>query len=147
MKYHEDTGTVVEVDDGKAHVRLDHEREEDCGSCCACSSFGAGKPEVWIEGEHLETGDRVRVRIPEVNSYLSMFLLFGLPFAFFVGGMALGQHLGTEGEAGNLSAMMGLAGLALAVGIAMLVNWFLGRKVRPEVSRLPAEADNPDRQT
>jgi len=149
MRYHQDTGTVVSVNGQRATVRLDHRRTEACGSCCACSAFGAGLPTVQVERGELQEGDRVLVRIPQVSSALSILLIFVLPLALFMLGIWLGQRLeggervgnlsvlgGVAGllageRVGNLSVLGGVAGLLAALLTAWLVNRALARKAGP----------------
>jgi len=131
MRYHQDTGTVVSVNGQRATVRLDHRRTEACGSCCACSAFGAGLPTVQVERGELQEGDRVLVRIPQVSSALSILLIFVLPLALFMLGIWLGQRLEGGERVGNLSVLGGVAGLLAALLTAWLVNRALARKAGP----------------
>lgn len=141
MQYHEDTGTVMEVTEEKALVRLDHERSKDCGGCCACSALGgAGLPTIEVERDGLEQGDRVEVRIPRVNAYLSMLLVFGLPVALFMAGISVGQLFEGEERLGGTAALGGIIGIIVAFLIAWLVNRTITGGARPEARKLPAES-------
>ena len=145
MNYVEDTGMVVSVDGEKATVRLDRKPREECGSCCACSAFstGGGPPAVDVPRDDLEEGERVRVRIPRVNAYLSMALVFGLPLALFMAGIAVGQRLEGGARVGNVSALGGLIGLITAFLVAWLANRLLVRRAGPpQVFRMEAVAQS-----
>ena len=137
----EDTGTVVAVDETRASIQLDHARSASCGIGCGCSSACAGPPVVKVERGDLEQGDRVSVRIPHANAYLAMALIFGLPLALFMVGIAAGQALQGGDEVGAYSVVGGLVGLALAFLIAWLANRAIARKVGPpSVRRLTPES-------
>jgi len=140
MDYRDDLGTVVSVTERKATIRLDHRRTDACGSCCACSVLASGDAVVEVDRGDLNPGDRVHVRIPQVNAYLSMLLLFGLPLVLFMAGIWAGQALEGAERIGNLSIVGGVAGLAVALFVAWLVNRALTRRVgRPQARRLAAE--------
>jgi positive regulator of sigma E activity len=136
MKYVTEEGTVQAVEEDKATVRLDHKVKESCGSCCACSSFQAGPETIEVPSDGLEEGDRVEVRIPRVNPFLSMLLIFGLPLAFFMSGIAVGQQMQGGARIGTLSVVGGIVGLVLAFLIAWLMNHLLTRDATPEVHKI-----------
>jgi len=133
MEYVEDTGLVVSVDDEKAIVRLDRKPRKECGSCCACSAFSTdgGPPAIEVPRADLEEGEHVRVRIPRVNTYVSIALVFGLPLAMFMAGIAIGQSLEGGARVGNVSALGGLIGLITAFLVAWLANRWLTRRAGP----------------
>jgi positive regulator of sigma E activity len=139
LKYVEDTGVVLVVGPEKATIRLDHKRAEDCHGCCACSTFGGEAFTVDVERGRLQEGDHVRVRIPRANEYLSMLLVFGLPLALFMGGIAVGRAFESTERVGTAAMVGGLVGLGVAFLLAWIVNRTLIGKAVPEASRLPAE--------
>lgn len=136
MKYIEEKGTVTGIEGETATVRLDNKIEEDCGSCCACSAFQSGESTIDLPKGNLQEGDRVQVRVPRVNPFLSMLLIFGLPLALFMGGIAIGQNLQGGERIGSISAMGGIAGLILAFLIAWLMNHMLSRNAVPEAEKI-----------
>jgi len=131
MRYLEDTGTVVSVTGEKATVRLDHKRTEACGSCCACSALAGGDRAVTVDRGDLQEGDRVHVRIPQVDAWVSILLVFGLPLALFMAGIWVGQRLEGGRQVGNLSVLGGIVGLLVAFVAAWLANRALIRKAGP----------------
>ena len=136
--YVEDTGTVVEVGPRKATIRLDHSPDGSCGSCCACSAFAGGEHTLEVDRGDLQKGERVLARVPRLNQYLSIFLVFGLPLVLFSVGITVGLAFGEEKQVGSTAVLGGLAGLALAFALSWLVNRLLVSKSPPRVSRLPA---------
>ena len=136
MNYVEDTGTVVMTGPQKASVKLDHEQPEKCGSCCACSIFGNGSYTIDVDRGELREGDRVRVRIPRVNEYLSMLLVFGLPLGMFMGGVAVGTAFEADKRVGAASVVGGAVGLVVAFLVAWIVNRLVVKKAAPRAERL-----------
>ncbi|MFO7956856.1 MAG: SoxR reducing system RseC family protein [Candidatus Brocadiia bacterium] len=137
MKKIEHIGEVVEVEDGKAVVRL--EAGERCGigfSCACCASVKPDARTVRVSGEGLEVGDTVQVAIPAYTGYLSTFVVFILPIGLFVAGMIVGGML-ESGQANDMGPLIGGAvGFGIAVAIALAVNRMLGRADRFEVRRI-----------
>ena len=142
MEYVEDTGLVVSVSEDKATVQLDHKSKEDCGSCCACSAHGGGPPSLDVPRGDLKEGDRVSVRIPRVNTYLSMALVFGLPLVLFLAGMAIGRQLEGDEPVGNMAALGGILGIIVAFLIAWLVNRAIMQRAAPEARRIGTEGSH-----
>ena len=136
MNYVHEKGTVQSVEDDTATVRLDHKVDESCGSCCACSAFQAGPTTIEVPRNGLEEDDRVEVDIPRVNPFLSIGLIFGLPLALFMAGIAVGQHLEGGNRVGNLSIIGGVIGLIVAVGIAWIMNHLLTRDASPKAHKM-----------
>lgn len=139
MKYIEEEGTVVSVEGGRATVRLDRKVTESCGTCCACSAHQNGKKTIEVDANDLEDGDRVRARIPRVNPYLSMFLVFGLPLALFMTGIMVGQRVQGGERLGTASAIGGIVGLMVAMLFALLMNHLLTRNAHPEARKISSE--------
>lgn len=136
MKYVTEKGTVEAVEKETATVRLDHKVKESCGSCCACSSLQSGPESIKVPADGLEEGDRVEVRIPQVNPFLSMLLIFGLPLAFFMGGIAIGQQMQGGTRIGSYSIVGGVVGLVVAFAIAWVMNRLITRDAAPEVHKI-----------
>jgi len=144
MQYREETGTVAELRQGKAIVRLDADAETKCGSCCACSIGASGVRTLVVDKNALSVGDRVRVRIPRLSGYVSMLLLFVLPLALFVAGMSLGMMFEPEGGGHGLSPIVG--GL-LGLGVALLIAWIAERRTsRHPIQVHPIAQDSADSQ-
>ena len=136
MKYIEDTGTVKSVEEGRATIRLDHKSTEECGSCCACSAFGGGLPEIEVPGDGFAEGQRVRVRIPRSNPYLSILLVFFLPLALLMAGVFAGQRLQNSPRLGAYAAAGGVVGLTIALAVAWVANRLLAVDEEPEAEPL-----------
>ncbi len=139
MKYVEDTGTIVAVGPDRASIKLDHKKPESCGPCCACSAFTGEDRTVQVSRGELREGDRVRVRIPRVNAYLSMLLVFVLPIALFLAGMFIGRALEGTDRIGTASLLGGAVGLAVSFALAWVVNRAVSRHAVPEAHRLSPE--------
>lgn len=143
MKYIEEEGTVVSVTEGTATIRLDQKVKESCDSCCACAAYQSGESTVDVPAGDLREGERVKARIPRVNPYLSMFLVFALPLALFMTGIAVGQHVQGGERLGGSSAIGGILGLIVAVLIALLMNHLLTSGAHPSARKLEKSDDTP----
>ncbi len=141
MNYVEDTGVVKSVGDGGATVRLDHRSTEECGSCCACSAFSGGLPEIRVPQDGLQEGRRVRVRIPRSNPYLSIFFVFVLPLALFMGGVLTGQQLHGGDRLGAAAALGGALGLLLGLATARTANRLLAPDEEPRAELIDGTGD------
>lgn len=141
MQYVEDTGTVVAVDADKATVKLDHKRSDDCKSCCTCSAFGSDQFTIQVERGDLQEGQRVRARIPRVNEYLSMLLVFVLPMVLFIAGIFVGRTFESDDQIGSAAVLGGIVGLVVAFTFAWMVNRAVMKKAMPEVRPLASEDD------
>ena len=138
MNYQEDTGTVVDLHDGKATVRLDHECKELCHKGCACSMMGSDGRNVDVAADDLSKGDRVRVHIPIVNEYLSMFFVFGLPLLLTAAGLFIGSRLEGEESGGGLTLAGGAIGLVAGMVVAWVANGVAARDATPMAERIQA---------
>jgi len=143
VRYVEDTGTVVEVAGEEAVVRLDRGRSEACGSCCACSAFGGPEPRLRVECGELQVGDRVTVKVPQVNPCLGMALVFGLPLALFIVGLAAGHSVEGTSQLGTGSLVGGLVGVVVAFLLAWAINKAIRGKAVPETRRLHEKPEAP----
>lgn len=122
MKYREEPGKVTDIKGDTAIVRVEPGPGVDCSSCCGCAGDGSSEHFMEVERGNLEVGDRVRVRIPSYSGYTSMVLLFGLPMALFLAGLAGGSYLGD----GSVYPLVGGgAGIAVSFGIAWAANRLL----------------------
>ena len=144
MNWVEETGTVVAVDGGKASVKLDRKARKECGSCCACGAFAAGEDTIKVPAGQLKQGERVSIRIPQVNAYLSMFLVFGLPMLLFFAGIFVGRALEQTERIGTGALVGGVLGLFIAFFIAAVVDRAFRRKAQPEVCGPAAGAPRDD---
>lgn len=136
MRYVEETGTVVAVSRQEASVRLDRKRDKSCGACCACSAFTGADQTVRVPRGDFQEGDRVRVRIPQVNAYLSMLLIFAMPIALFAAGLMVGRALEGTDRIGTGALVGGLVGLGVSFALAWVINRALRGKAAPEAHRL-----------
>jgi len=139
MKMIEHVGTVVEVEGDRAMVEL--ETNESCGSsaaCGCCSAMQSGRRRLQVERNGLQAGDSVEVTMPAASGYLSALVVFGLPLVLFLVGILVGGQFEPAGGANDMATIIGgVAGLALAAVIAMIVNRALSRgKNRIRVRRL-----------
>ena len=83
-------GTVLTIDEGVAHVRLEH--NHDCDGCCACAVLAQDKVVKVPASDGLNVGDRVAVEVHVANATMSTLLVFVLPLIGLVGGVILGNH-------------------------------------------------------
>jgi len=84
-------GTVVEVEDGRATVRM--EPGEHCQGCNICARL-SGETCVSVsldEGAEVGVGDRVSIEVPAELSYTGILLVYGLPLAGLLAGAVTGS--------------------------------------------------------
>ncbi len=136
MKYIEETGIVKSVEKGSSTIRLDNESKEECGSCCACSAFSGGLPEIEVAQDNFEVGERVKVTIPRANPYWSIFFVFVFPLVLLMGGIIIGQHLEGDPRLGARAAGGGIIGLVTAMVVAWLANKILSPDDEPKAEKL-----------
>jgi positive regulator of sigma E activity len=127
MKMMEHAGTVVEVEDERAVVEL--EEGERCGSsvtCGCCNALQGGRRRLQVDRNGLKAGDNVQVMVPAVSGYVSVLVVFVLPMVLFIAGILIGQQFEPPGGANGLATIVGgLAGVGVAVLVAMAVNRLL----------------------
>jgi positive regulator of sigma E activity len=70
---------------------------------------------------------------------VSILLVFGLPLAFFMGGIWIGQQLEGGAQLGNKSAVGAIIGLIVAFLLAWIFNRVLTGGEKPEARRIAAE--------
>lgn len=138
MKMVDRTGTVVEVLPDQAIVEI--AREDCCTdrlSCSCCSA--AAKPErLRVDRTGLSVGDRVMVSTPAYLSYVSVLVLFVLPLALAVLGGWIGAAIEGDSVAHDMPIILGgVAGIAVWVPVALLVNRRLSHPGNTRVRKLP----------
>ena len=141
----QETGTVVQLADGQAAIRIRCEPGDACGGCKACRTRDGGDFLLWTEAENLMHGDRVTVEVAVPGPWRAILLVFALPVAFFVTGILVGS------EWQGFQEMTGLgqdaSGIALGVGllpiplvIAILAERRFRRRHRPRVTKVGGSA-------
>ena len=118
-------GVVVKVEAGVAQVTLVREKEGGCHSCAGCggvctatsNQFSAPAP------EGLQAGDEVTIDIPGPGVGLSAALVLLVPVVVFVAGLALADLLQ------NRELLPDGDGVAVLVGLGLIVCWFAGLSV------------------
>jgi len=133
------TGKVVRIADGKATIEI--QTSERCSTfayrCACCHSLEAEPKKVDVPRGDLQEGEIVSIGIPEYSSYLSTFVILGLPVILFIAGAVAGWFL--EGRAGGHDMgiiMGGLCGFVVAVFVAVIVNRKLSDVANSDVRRL-----------
>ena len=138
----EEQGVVEKTDGRRMAIRLQAARPEMCRRCRACEILGEGKGMVLtvpaVAG--LKPGDPVVVETPEPSPWTGMLLVFALPIAGLVGGLALGSRwawwvnlLGLDPDL--CGVVLGVPLVALAILLARLVDRGYRRRIR--VTRTP----------
>ena len=139
MKYRDENGVVVSVEDETAVVEI---LPADCASCPSrgCGAC-VGPKRFTVPCGDLEVGDRVRVRTPAFLGYAGAFFLFVSPLALFCAGIIAGSSIKIAGVRTDvLSLVLGFAGLAVAVAVARIADRLLRRRFPPEVRRVTTDA-------
>jgi positive regulator of sigma E activity len=136
----EERGTVIEIRDRTALVRMSPLHAERCGACRACS-LGEGEEHIVevpsVEG--LSTGEKVVIEVPLPSKYLGVLLFFVLPMALLAAGCVAGYFLGErffgkEPAADALIIALGAAGLAVSYPIVKLIDrHVLKRRAPPRI--------------
>jgi sigma-E factor negative regulatory protein RseC len=113
-------GQVIEKrDNNRLVVKL--QRQEACAKCRACSA-GMKTEEMLLEAENLcnaEVGDKVDIALEESDFMKAVFIMYGIPFVFFVVGL-IGSYFAM--------ARFGIANaelLSFVVGIVLVVISYL----------------------
>lgn len=117
-------GKVIETTGLSAKVSL--QSSEACKTCSASYlCHPSGKDRI-IEAENsiaANIGDEVFIEISARSGFIALFLLFGLPIILGLTGLLIGaQHSDTH------SIFYGVAGLALGLIIAKIINNILSKK-------------------
>ncbi len=119
-------GVVVAIEEGMAWV--ESARPSACGHCaakghCSAGLLGralspGGASRIAVRDTHgLRVGEEVVLGLPEEGLMRAAWLLYGLPLAGFIGGLALLQGAG-EGWA----LLAGLLGLGAGLGLLRLLG-------------------------
>ena len=130
-------GTIVEVKEGTAVVRL--ARREQCEYCHCCVAFGDGAMHLEADApDEVAVGEKVSVEIP-IQRLRAVFLVFVLPLAAVLvgalGGSLLAGALFPEGRYANVLPIAGaLALVALTfVAVARYERGAGARRMRPRI--------------
>jgi len=142
MRTMQHVGVVESVGDGKAELVLNAPPGgEACGSCRACAATAMGGRRLTVERDGLKKGDAVRVTMTVPSAYVSALIVFVVPMAMFIAGMAVAGRFEPADGSGLVTLLGGLAGVVLAVAAAMTVNRQFTRRHPPAVERIdPGEA-------
>ncbi len=122
-------GTVIARDDGQMRVRF--QRRAACEGCNACRTLGNGDMTIELENRlGAVVGDTVEVRLP-TGKVVQLFLItFGIPFLFFIIGIAVGWGLAPTVLPARLRELgafaFGLLLTALGYGVVHLFDRHLG---------------------
>jgi len=131
-------GLVIDVSATLAEVsvRKGGGAKRDCKACGCCSGGPISVRKFYVDRGTLREGDHVRLTVPTCSGYTSMLLMFVLPMALFILGVAMGAALGAGN---NLSMILGgLAGLVLAIIIATAANHHITGRHKIEVEAITA---------
>lgn len=121
----QETGTVVEVSGGRA--RIEFSRTSACGSCKACHSSEDGKT-VFMEvnsGGKMEKGDRVSLVLESRAVMKAAAILYLIPLAGLIAGVAAAQGFGTTAA---LQLLAGVAGAFVGGLIVRIIDRKIGRR-------------------
>lgn len=121
----QETGTVVEISGDRA--RIEFSRTSACGSCRACHFSQDGKT-VFMEvssGGKMEKGDRVRMALESRAVMKAAAILYLIPLAGIIAGVAAAQ---VAGAPAIFQLLAGITG-ALAGGlIVRVIDKKIGRR-------------------
>lgn len=105
-------GEITQARNGM--IQITFCRPEACAACKACEG-GKKEHAIWIKGEG-RVGDIAVVEMPDQMVVRASAVAYGLPLATLLGGMIVGNLLGSGGNLGTvLGALTGLA-----IGLASL---------------------------
>lgn len=134
----QESGSVIEVAGGRAAIQIRRQRNEQCSGCAACRTEGGRGLVLRVEADDLKVGDRVTVEVPLVSPWRALLLVFGLPLAALMTGIAVGSqwtwlqaHLGLKAEATGLA--LGVALGLVAFGGAWLEDRRFAQRHRPHL--------------
>jgi len=121
--HEQEIGQVVAVENGMATVEL--LRTSACAKCKACS-LGEMPNTMRITlptGEHIHTGDRVRIGMAEGFFWFSLGILCGIPFLSLLVGIGFGLGIPSFFHwAGDWQWFAALCGLVFAVVAFMVIK-------------------------
>lgn len=119
-----ETGTVIDVKDGKATVLL--EAGASCSTCRSCAERESGRMEIVLDAPPgLHPGQRVSVEVGPQNLTWSILLTFVLPTVGLVAGMIVGHKyplpvLGKDLSSAAFGFAFLIAGLATTITVDRL---------------------------
>ena len=125
-------GIVVAVSGGKATVEL--EAHSGCDACNLCHRTGSGKMTLEVDApEGLATGAGVRIANASPSSWAGSILLFLLPLAGLLAGLAVGANVFEKTVGGRAAAAaLGVGGLVLFLSAGFVFDRRLSRRPRPK---------------
>jgi len=126
-----ETGTVVTIQGDRAAIQVRRAPQtsagqavgEACRGCTACRPMGDEGLVLWVAAESLAEGDEVTVEVPLPNPWHGIVLVFALPLAALVAGLAIGNawtawqtavRLGPEAAGIVLGGALAMAAFLLA---------------------------------
>ena len=128
-----ESGTVIELHNGHARVRVQPEGGEACktcaGNCCSGSRFELQLPAP----DGAQVGDQVKIEVVLPNPAWSAFILFLMPLVLLMAGVGLWMRFGPKPSN---------QGKGLLVGLGLMVLWYIGvavydRKLRKHPKHQP----------
>ncbi len=120
----EEVGVVKDIRDGKMVVEI--ERKSACSSCRMCAMSCEGE-KIGLELENsigAVNGDKVVLDLPGSSILFASVLVYAVPLAFFMMGMAAGNHIFGGDQA--LVLVCGIMFMAVGFFIVKLVDKKLG---------------------
>ena len=118
-----ETGTVIAIQGDRAAIQVRRAAGEACRGCTACRPMGNQGLVLWVAAKNLKEGDEVTVEVPLPNPWHGIGLVFALPLAALVAGLAIGNawtgwqtavRLGPEAAGIILGGALALAAFGLA---------------------------------
>ena len=105
------------------HLRVCFSRPEACEGCKGCAKGLVPKQELLTVFGQAEVGDMVDVEMPQAQTLKASVLVYALPLALLLIGLAAGYGAGlTDG----MTLLLSLAGLALGA----LAAWIIDKRLR-----------------
>ena len=118
-----ETGTVLAIQGDRAAIQVRRAAGKACRGCTACRPMGNQGLVLWVAAKNLKEGDEVTVEVPLPNPWHGIGLVFALPLAALVAGLAIGNawtgwqtavRLGPEAAGIILGGALALAAFGLA---------------------------------
>ena len=141
----QETGTVVQLAEGQAAIRIRSEPGDTCSGCKACRARDGGDFLLWTAAEGLAQGNRVTVEVAVPGPWRAILLVFALPLAFFVTGILVGSEwqgfqemTGLGRDASGIALGMGLLPVPLVIAIAAERRF--RRRHRPRITKVGGSA-------
>jgi sigma-E factor negative regulatory protein RseC len=118
-------GQVIEKRDNNILV-VKLQRQEACAKCRACSA-GMKTEEMLLEAENLcnaEVGDKVDIALEESDFMKAVFIMYGIPFIFFVVGLIGSYFAMAQLGIANAELLSFVAGILLVVISYLVIHQF-----------------------